>query len=172
MPFTLLHWPMPLLICEILFHERSNRLRVQIISIILVSLPDIEGFSYYYLHLPVKTHGFLHSILGSILLPLFFLTFSFLVMKLLDAKGITILFTKKEITLFLLIPLVFHLGLDVFMHPDIELWYPFLNEKNPYTSVQILNYIYFLSFLSLLQIIIFVQFRIFFYYKNRNRTFI
>ena len=68
MPLTPTHWFFPILLCELLFKSKNIRIRAQIFTVLLVSLPDIEGFGYFFLKLPIRLHGPLHLVIGTLLL--------------------------------------------------------------------------------------------------------
>ncbi len=119
---------------------------MQLVSIVLVSIPDIEGFLSLVLKIEqVPTHGFLHSVFGSL-----FIGFLFLAGILVgNTKGLEMGIGRLEALFYAIVPLFFHLGLDVFMHPDIRLWYPFNPEPNRFASFEGASRTYEIGFISL-----------------------
>ncbi len=128
MPFTPFHWGLPLLIAD-LGWKRERTYIVQILSVILVTIPDIEGFSALTLGISwIPVHGPLHSILGALSLGV---VFSITAKVILDRYRIQL--DRKDLAFLLITPLIFHLGLDIMMHRDICPFWPFSSEPNELT---------------------------------------
>ncbi len=125
MPFTPFHWGLPLLVADLGWRRERTR-TVQILSVTLVTIPDIEGFSALILGISwVPVHGPLHSLVGALLLGG---VFSVTAKVILNRYEIHL--GRKDLTFLTITPLVFHLGLDIMMHRDIRPFWPFNSETN------------------------------------------
>lgn len=143
MPFTIFHWGLPLVLLEFLPVERVKKYRMQLCMLILVTIPDIEGFLALVLKIrEIPVHGILHSVLGTIgigilfnLIVLQIRSLDITMPDILRFNGSDFSF-RVELIVYLLTPLIFHLGLDVFMHHDIILWYPLADGQNQFATIR------------------------------------
>ncbi len=120
MPFTPYHWGIALLVGR--RFDSGDRFRVTIISLIMITIPDIEGFANVIMGIPVEIHGPLHSLPVSIAI------------SLLVALGLKIFFKKVgtiEFFVYVLIMPIGHILIDLLIYSDMKPLWPFTDLQNP-----------------------------------------
>ena len=165
MPFTPFHWGLTLLIPEI--PSSMDRLRRRILQawgLILVTIPDIEGFAHVVLNLHnIEIHGPLHSFVSCILIgivgsAIYYLLFQSLF---LHSRKISTGVSTWDLAYLALIPLCLHLFLDLPMYKDIEPWWPFSSTKSQFYFESGFFYSYVVALVAWIGFLVLLAFRFF-----------
>ncbi len=127
MPFTPYHWGLTLVLPELACRDNAPRKwSLQTMGVLLVTIPDIEGFANLVLGIEtIAIHGPLHSFFSCLVIGLLGSMLFYLTTKLPPIRASFGVFPKWGFLYLSLVPLVFHLFIDLPMYTDIEPWWPF-----------------------------------------------
>ena len=134
-------------------------IRVRLFTLIASSFPDIEGLIYVinlyfpFLFLPrTRIHGPLHSFTWSLIAGITVVILAYAYSVLLKIPSLK----NQEIVFYLFTPFIFHIVPDLLMYPDMPLFWPFNDARNPYTIPSSAIYLYVLGALTLLVYLIYL----------------